>query len=227
MFLWQWALIILSVWTAISLGTSASSRFMTGGKCWWVLALSKTTRKVTSSFLQPTVTSIPLTFQAWNPDCPSSLMCVAPTGHGTILHPCPWRLSRSALVSHPQHTARSRELWEVLPCGRKGCLRSHTGCSATCSHGRTPPALQGPKQRPLSLVAAALVGCLPILPSLNPRPRVLAALPCKDSCRRLVLLPGLPCVLCADPQPAQVGCSVTVSGRRWKGTRWHTLPLIY
>lgn len=101
---------------------------------------------------------------------------VAPTGHGAILHPCPWRLSRSALVPHPQHTARSGEPWEVLPCGRKGCLCLHMGCSATCSRGCTPPALQGPKQRPLSLVAAALVGCLPILPSLNPRPRVLAAL---------------------------------------------------
>ena len=104
MFLWQWALIMLSVWTAISLGTSASSRFMTGGKCWWVLALSKTTRQVTSSFLQPTVASIPLTFQAWNPDGPSSLMSMAPTGQGTIPHPCPWRLSRSALVPHPPST---------------------------------------------------------------------------------------------------------------------------
>lgn len=47
-----------------------------GGKCWWVLALSKTTRRVTSSCLQPTVTSIPLAFQAWSPDCPSSLMCM-------------------------------------------------------------------------------------------------------------------------------------------------------
>lgn len=138
---------------------------------------------------------------------------VAATGHGAILHPCPWRLSRSALVPHPQHTARSGEPWEVLPCGRKGCLRLHMGCSATCSRGRSPPALQGPKQRPLSLVAAALVGRLPILPSLNPWLRVPEALPCKDSCRRLVLLPGMPCVLCADPQPAQVECSVTASGR--------------